>query len=38
MKKYEKPSIVTFDEKTVLMESEVKVSAPPPSAWSCVRG
>ncbi len=39
MKKYEKPTIVTFDEKSVIENSnDVKVSGPPPSAWSCVRG
>ena len=39
MKKYEKPSITTFDEeKLVENVDRIKVSGPPPSAWSCVRG
>jgi hypothetical protein len=38
-KNYEKPSVTTFEEKAVIENMEtVKVSAPPPSAWSCVRG
>lgn len=36
--KYEKPTITSFDERAVLESAEVKVSSPPPSAWSCVRG
>jgi len=38
-KKYEKPSITTFEERSVVESMDnVKVSGPPPSAWSCVRG
>lgn len=39
MKKYEKPTVTTFDEKKAMENADkVKVSGPPPSAWSCVRG
>lgn len=39
MKKYEKPTITTFDEKALMENADsIKVSGPPPSAWSCVRG
>ncbi len=38
-KKYEKPTITTFDERNAVESVDsVKVSGPPPSAWSCVRG
>jgi len=37
---YEKPTITTFDaeEATAAATMDKKVSSPPPSAWSCVRG
>lgn len=39
MQKYEKPTVTTFDEEALVKTvDEIKVSGPPPSAWSCVRG
>jgi hypothetical protein len=39
VKNYEKPTITTFDEKKIVENTDkIKISAPPPSAWSCVRG
>ena len=37
---YEKPTITTFDAEEAVVNSSIdqKVTSPPPSAWSCVRG
>ena len=37
---YQKPNVMSFDAEKVEKEVEMgkKVSNPPPSAWSCVRG
>lgn len=37
--RYEKPVMLTFDEREALEEAEMEsLTSPPPSAWSCVRG